>query len=62
MAYATALGTVVPFFIQVDETAAAGDEFSEYQYMLLRDKPSFDVAGFDSETKWNTKWNLEESL
>ena len=44
------------------KAGAAGEELSEYQYRLLRDNPSFDVAGFDSETKWNTKWNLEESL
>lgn len=61
-AMATALGTVVPFFIQVDETATAGDELSEYQYVLFRDKPQFDDAGFADETKWDTRWNLEESL
>lgn len=56
-----AVKTVTPFFLQVDETAT-GDELAEYLYLTFRARPTFKVAGYDSELKWDTRLNLEESL
>jgi hypothetical protein len=54
------VGTVTPFFVQVDDSAA--DELGEPVYVVHRDVPDFEVAGYDGESKWNTRLDLEEVL
>lgn len=61
-AIADAVGEVTPFVLQIDENAGAGHEFVEAIYVLLREAPRFDVAGFDTEVKWDTRLMVDESL
>jgi hypothetical protein len=58
---AAAAGTVTPFFVQIDD-GAVNDEVGEPIYVVHRDVPEFDVAGYDGESKWNTRLDLEEVL
>lgn len=59
---ADAVGEVTPFILQIDENAGAGHEFSEPLYVLLRESPRFDVAGYDTEVKWDSRLMVDESL
>ncbi len=58
---AEAVKTIIPFFLQIDETAGA-DELAEPLYVTFRELPDFGVAGYDGENKWDTRFNLEEAL
>ena len=55
------VGIVTPFFAQVDE-GGVSDETGEPVYVTLRDAPEYSVAGYDGESKWDTRWDMEEAL
>jgi hypothetical protein len=55
------VGIHTPLFVQVDETAAAG-EAKEIVYVNFKSLPEFNVSAFDSDFIWDTSLDVEEQL